>query len=102
MQAALETTWWLEVSAPEQWHWSRLQIFRDGKAKILDCDGNYHTFSTKRDAELWLREDEYSRYEHFIEDGEIAPTVTPPLAHNEDELVELIKFLAKFNPPGSR
>lgn len=95
MKELVETTWWLEWCAPEYWHWARLQIFKSGKAQILDCDGKYHSFDNKQDAEYWLSEDEYSRYEDLIEDGEILSTVIPPSANNEIEMIVLIQSLAK-------
>jgi hypothetical protein len=95
MKELVETTWWLEWCAPEDWHWARLQIFDSGESQILDCDGNYHSFNNKKDAKYWLSEDEYSKYEDLIEYGAILSTVMPPSANNEVEMIALIQLLAK-------
>jgi hypothetical protein len=84
----IETTWWLMWSMlPEKLNWARLTIASDGSAEVLDCDGKYHRFATRDDARNWLNEDEFSRLDRLIEDGEVEIGTMPPSAASDAELI---------------
>jgi hypothetical protein len=84
------TEWWLDWSGlPDRLIWARLQRAAN-HAVHLDCDGITHRFASYDDARLWLNEDEYSRLEHLIEDGEVPASTVPPEAASETGLVKLM------------
>ena len=86
MGSPQEESWWLD-SSNDSVMWARLRVFTDGGAEVLDLDGKRHHFASKRDAVLWLQEDEYLAYRDAIAEGEIPSTVLPPEASTEAELV---------------
>ena len=53
-------------------------------------DGVYHRFPDRREVGFWLNEDEYSQLAHLVEDGEVGPEVSPPVAASDKELVPLM------------
>jgi hypothetical protein len=85
--APLSEEWWLDSSALPDLYWARLTIFDDGSAEVLDLDGTRHDFALREEAVHWLSEDEYSRMDDLIEDGELPDTTTPPSASSDAELV---------------
>lgn len=90
--AAMETSWWLDWSAlPHRLIWARLQVAENGSAVVLDMDGVYHRFPDRREAGFWLNEDEYSQLVHLVDDGEVGPEVSPPVASSDPELIPLMR-----------
>jgi hypothetical protein len=84
------TEWWLDRSGlPDRLIWARLQRLGDHVA-VLDCDGIAHRFDSYDEARLWLNEDEYSRMEHLVEDGELPESTVPPMAACDADLVKLM------------
>jgi hypothetical protein len=79
--------WWLDSSALPDLFWARLSLYSDGSADVLDLDGVYHEFSSREEAQYWLGEDEYKRMSDLIEDGELPPSIAPPTASSDAELV---------------
>jgi hypothetical protein len=74
-----KVSWWLDWSAlPERRLWARLDVSETGQAEVLDCDGRRHSFPGEDAAILWLLEDEYSRLETLIEEGEVPVNLAPP------------------------
>lgn len=91
MKSPVEESWWLDWSAlPDRLLWARLWDFADGSAKVLDLDGAYHWFSNGADARFWLAEDESSKFQDLIEDGEVPAEIQVPTAANDRELVPLM------------
>lgn len=91
MGSTIETSWWLDTSAlPRRLLWARLRISADGSAEVLDLDGCHHRFDIVREAIHWLLEDEYSRLDGLIEDGEVGADLAPPHAATDAELVPLM------------
>jgi len=91
MNRVVEESWWLDWSAlPERWLWARLRDFTGGSAEVLDSDGKYHQFPNSAAARLWLAEDEYSKLEELIEDGELPPEIQPPQTANDRDLGPLM------------
>ena len=89
MSDLIEESWWLEWGSDStRLLWARLRVLADGSAEVLDLDGKHHHFEGRDDAALWLAEDEYSRYEHLVADGDVPPTTRPPTAESERELVQ--------------
>jgi hypothetical protein len=86
----IPTEWWLDWSGlPDRLIWARLQRLGDHVA-VLDCDGITHRFDSYDEARLWLNEDEYSRMEHLVEDGELPTSTVPPMAVSDADLVRLM------------
>jgi hypothetical protein len=91
MKNVSEESWWLDWSAlPHRLLWARLRDFADGSAEVLDLDGKYHQFSNSIDGRFWLAEDEYSKVEDLIEEGEVPAATQPPQAANDRDLIPLM------------
>ncbi|HEX8230900.1 MAG TPA: hypothetical protein VF826_16510 [Chloroflexia bacterium] len=94
VMSSFDEEWWLDRSAlPGTLMWSRLTVYGDGSAEVLDLDGKSHEFTSRKDAEDWLSEDEYSPMDDLVEDGDLPATMVPPSAPSDAELV--LKMLAK-------
>ena len=72
-------SWWLDWSAlPTRLLWARLSAPPAGQAEVLDCDGKRHLFPDEVAATLWLLEDEYSRLDTLVEQGQVSGNLAPP------------------------
>lgn len=87
---SIETAWWLNWSGLPDLFWARLQVAADGASIVLDLDGNYHYFSDRHAAHMWLNQDEYSPLAHLMEEGEFDAAITPPAAESDQALVPLM------------
>ena len=89
-----EKSWWLdETGLPERLLWARLSVFQNGAAQVFDLDGRYHNFHTRKDAVLWLLEDEYRLLSSLVEEGELSPSEAAhvPNAPNDADLLKLMQ-----------
>lgn len=85
-----KTTWWLDTSALPDLLWARLEVHMDGTAHVLDLDGKRHTFNSERDAQTWLREDEYNELRDLQQDGDVDTSIQAPIASSDAALVPLM------------
>ena len=76
-------------------NWARLRVHVDGTADVFDMDGRHLPFTTQREAELHLLEDEYTSIDNldpkdFAEIGLTRDTLKPPVAASDDALVMFV------------
>jgi hypothetical protein len=53
-------------------------------------------FGSRDEAEVWLFEDEYSRMDDLIEDGELPTAPVPPVAGSDAELA--LRMIENVDP----
>ncbi len=78
--AGVAASWWLDGSALPTQVWACLIGAVEGKAVVLDMDGQDHRFARYADAYEWLREDEYDTLTDLRFAAEVGSDVKPPPA----------------------
>jgi len=91
----METHWWLMQSSFPALNWARLRCRADGSADVFDMDGRTQVFSSHRDAELHLLEDEFVRFarlnaDDFRDLGLERHELKPPSAASDADLASLM------------
>lgn len=82
--------WWLDDYDPESPIWARLRLSENGSAEVFDCDRITHSFTSKAEAEAWLREDEYVALAEYVHDNPNATAPAPPNATRDALLIPLM------------
>ena len=92
--------WWLMSGDFPDLHWSRLQIYNDNTAEVLQIDGKRYKFDSEEEARWFLLEDDYSSFENLDaeDEEELGMTISSiqiPYGNNDDEIMK--KMYVKRN-----
>lgn len=63
-------TWWLDSGRYPNLYWSRLQVYDDNTAEVLQSDGGRYKFNNEEEAIYFLREDDYYSLDVLDEEDE--------------------------------
>jgi hypothetical protein len=86
-------SWWLVPGDYPDLHWSRLQVYDDNTAEVLQPDGRRYKFDNEEEARWFLLEDDYSSFENLdAEDeeelGMPISSIEIPFGDNDDEIIK--------------
>lgn len=96
MQSNQETivneSWWLMYCCFPNLCWTRLQVYSDSSAEVLDSDGSKFKFQNQEEAEYFLLEDEYTRIENLDQEDEqllgiTLDSIEIPSGKTDEELI---------------
>lgn len=86
-------TWWLLPGNYPDLYWSRLQVYNDDTAEVLESDGGRYKFDNEEEARWFLLEDDYSSFDSLdAEDeeelGMSISLIDIPSGDSDDEIVK--------------
>ncbi|MGB3511450.1 MAG: hypothetical protein WBA93_19880 [Microcoleaceae cyanobacterium] len=74
-------------------HWSRLQVYDDNTAEVLQPDGRRYKFDNEEEARWFLLEDDYSSLDNLDEEDEEElgmpiSSIQIPSGNSDDEIIK--------------
>ena len=84
--------WWLYPGDYPDLHWSRLRVYNDNSADVLEADGGIYKFQNEEEARLFLFEDDYTSFDSLDEEDEkeigvSISSIQPPCGETDDEII---------------
>lgn len=80
-------------------HWSRLRVYNDNSADVLQADGGRYKFDNEEEARLFLFEDDYTSFDSLDEEDEeeigvSISSIKVPFGDTDDEIITKMRVSA--------
>lgn len=88
----IKESWWLMYCCFPNLRWTRLQVYSDSSAEVLDSDGSKLKFQNEEEAQYFLLEDEYTPFQNLDQEDEqelgiTLDSIEIPSGETDEELI---------------